>query len=301
MPEPRWCVIYNPTAGRRRARRRLERLRTAWADRAEFRPTAEPEHAVALAREAVDEGFDTVIAAGGDGTAHEVANGVLQAGRPDVLCGFAPLGSANDYVHSLEREFGPADSQPDAGLLVDVGVVRAEGRPQRFFINSFGLGFAGEVTIASRSIGWLQGVPLYGLAALRALMSRFATPTLALRWDDGPVEREPTLLLSLLVGRREGSFVLAPDAQLADGRFDRVHALGLTRWDVLRLLPRLALHGPPAAHPKIRTGRCAKLEVESPVPLAMHADGEIVARPEDGVRRVEAEMLPRRLRVRVFR
>lgn len=301
MSSDRWCVIYNPVAGRRRAEQRLQTLREAWKNVAEFRPTSAPRDASRIARKACEDGFNVVIAAGGDGTAHEVANGVLESRLRDVLFGIAPLGSANDYVHTLEHEFGPAARQPEKGIVVDVGKVRAGGGRECYFVNSLGLGFAGAVTIESREIGWLQGVPLYGLATLRALWKRYSTPPLTTRIDDGPEETQRSLMLSLLVGRREGNFVLAPDASLVDGKFDYVQALNMSRWNVLSLLPQLATKGPPREHPLVRTGRCSKMSVSSPVPITVHVDGEIFARPEDNVRQLDVDLLPTRLRTRVFR
>src|SRR4051812_25953223 len=95
------CVIYNPTSGRGRGRRTLEALRQALGTKAEFRATAGAGQAEDLARRAAHEGFPTVGAAGGDGTVHEVANGLLRSGRPDVTLAVLPVGSANDYAHSL--------------------------------------------------------------------------------------------------------------------------------------------------------------------------------------------------------
>lgn len=279
----------------------MEALRAAWSDGAEFRPTTAPGDAIRLAQAAAQEGFDAVIGAGGDGTAHEVANGVLAANQPRVVCGFAPLGSANDYVHSLEHQFGPAADHPSAGHLVDVGRVRTDRGLDCFFINSLGIGLAGAVTVESRAIGWLQGVPLYGLATLRALWRRFETPELSLQFDDQPQRTERTTLLSLLNGRREGNFVMAPHAKLDDGQFHVVHALGMSRFTVLRLLPRLALAGPPDQHPHVRQFACHRVRVSSATPLTAHVDGEILCRPEVDTRQLDIELLPQRLAVRVFR
>src|SRR5262249_21471906 len=95
------CVILNPAAGRNRAERRLGKRRRRWGRRLELRPTTGSGHAERLARQAVQEGFGVVAAAGGDGTVHEVANGILRAGRPEVVFSIVPLGSANDYAYSL--------------------------------------------------------------------------------------------------------------------------------------------------------------------------------------------------------
>src|SRR5436305_13298023 len=101
MSAPDVCVIFNPRAGRDRARQRLRRLRALLGARALFQPTEGPGHAEDLAFAAARSGAPTVAAAGGDGTAHEVANGILRAGRPEVVLEVYPIGSANDYAHSL--------------------------------------------------------------------------------------------------------------------------------------------------------------------------------------------------------
>src|SRR5262245_54024018 len=95
------CVIFNPSAGRGQARRHLDRLRRALGTRGEFRPTRSPGHAEELARQAALDGFPFVAAAGGDGTVHEVVNGLLQADRPEAVLAVLPIGSANDYADSL--------------------------------------------------------------------------------------------------------------------------------------------------------------------------------------------------------
>jgi len=92
---------------------------------------------------------------------------------------------------------------------VDVGVVRDEKGRERYFVNTLGLGFSGAVALESRRIRRLQGLMLYGLAFLRALVFRYACPTMEVFFDD--VKRTaPTLSLTVAIGRREGSFVVAP-------------------------------------------------------------------------------------------
>ncbi|MEM9703945.1 MAG: diacylglycerol kinase family protein, partial [Planctomycetota bacterium] len=101
----RICVIFNPAAGRRRAKRRLAGFLKRWEGRVTLRPTERAGHAAELAANAVAEGFDLVAAAGGDGTVHEVASGLLTAaegaGRPAPSFAVVPIGSANDYAYSL--------------------------------------------------------------------------------------------------------------------------------------------------------------------------------------------------------
>src|SRR4051812_26151637 len=95
------CVIYNPAAGRGKAERLLKELRPSLGTEVELRPTARAGHAVDLATGAAQQGFAKVVAAGGDGTVHEVANGLLRSGNREVVFSVWPLGSANDYAYTL--------------------------------------------------------------------------------------------------------------------------------------------------------------------------------------------------------
>ena len=290
MPRHELCVIFNPTAGKHRARRRLERLRATWADRADFWPTDRAGHARELAVAAALDGYRVVVAAGGDGTAHEVLNGLMHAARPGVHFGIVPIGSANDYAYSL----GPGD---DTARAVDVGVVRASGGRAEFFGCNLGLGLNGAVTLESRRIRRLQGIALYGLATLRALCYDFRSPPMTIQIDDEQPWQTPTLMFSTLIGRREGGFVLAPRALVDDGWLDFVHAADLSRWQVLQLLPRIALFGAPEQYPKVRQGRCRRIHLRSEAPLTVHTDGEFFCLPADNVRELNIEILPGALMV----
>jgi diacylglycerol kinase (ATP) len=291
------CVIFNPHSGRGRAGRRMEQLRQEWNGRGTFWPTEHAGHGEDLARKAVDLGFGTIVAAGGDGTVHEVANGLLATGSAEVGFAVVPIGSANDYAHSLTFNHGTA--RPAVDWLVDVASISDAAGRRRFFVNCLGLGFNGKVTLEARKIKRLQGLALYGLATLRALWYHYECPPLSVSMDDESPKTMPTLMLSILLGRREGGFVMAPAAVLDDGLFDYVHAGELSRWEVVCLLPRLALTGPPQDNPKIRQGRCRRMTVHSPVPLTVHIDGEFFARPEDKIHDLEIRVEPRALRVQM--
>src|SRR5262249_59478299 len=132
-----------------------------------------------------------------------------------------PIGSANDYAYSLELQPEWWRQRPSTWTTraVDVGRVEAPGGRHRFFVNGLGLGFNGAVTLESRRIRWLQGVPLYIAALFRALWYHYAAPPLCLTLDSREWQT-PTLALSVALGRREGNFLLAPDARLDDGLFD---------------------------------------------------------------------------------
>lgn len=291
-------MIFNPVAARGRAERRLRELQATLGPRAELLPTTHAGHAEELARDAALNGTGVITAAGGDGTVHEVANGVLRAGRPEVVFGVLPLGSANDYAYSLRKSFGDAAFLP-TGQRVDVGLVRGDDGRERYFLNTLGLGFSAAVTVESRRIRWLQGLALYGLAFLRALLFRYACPVMHCSFDGVP-RQIPTLSLTIALAHREGSFVVAPEARLDDGLFDYLHVGPLARWEVLRYMPTLASGGQlPRDHPALWQGRCREVRLQSPEPLTVHLDGEFFCRPQDQLRGLEVRLLPTALRVRL--
>ncbi|MEX2138240.1 MAG: diacylglycerol kinase family protein [Pirellulales bacterium] len=296
----RSCVIFNPIAGRRRSRRRLARFRERWNARAEFWPTEYRGHATELARMACEQGFTTVVAAGGDGTAHEVANGILSAAVDQVTLAVVPIGSANDYAYSLARQFGVSRLDDESHAKVDIGFATTPGGFETYFVESLGLGLSAQVTLESQRISRLQGKALYALAAYRAVRS-YRSSELTVQYDDEPPWTARTLMLSAMIGNREGSFLLAPHAELDDGQFDVVSAGVMGRWRVLGMLPRLALFGLPARHPQIALRRCRTLQVHSAAPLAAHTDGEMFCTPAEGIQDLTIRLLPARLRVKVCR
>src|SRR5690606_11312996 len=138
-------------------------------------------HAAELAERAVDERWGAVIAVGGDGVVHEVANGLMRrAGEGASLpLGIIPVGSGNDFVKMLGvPPHRPADAvrrlvgaQP---RQVDVGCVRRHdsggGPPGTwYFTNGVGVGFDAQVATHARGIRRLRGAAIYGWALLKTL------------------------------------------------------------------------------------------------------------------------------------
>jgi diacylglycerol kinase (ATP) len=292
------CVIYNPAAGRGRASQRLESLRGVLGSEADFQATKGPGHAEELATQAAANGFATIGAAGGDGTVHDVANGILRAGRSDITLAVYPVGSANDYAHSLGlgSQWWLSQRGPSATRSVDIGLVQCPGGRQRYFVNGIGIGFNGSVTLESERVRRFQGVFLYTLALLRAVCFRYTFP-LVTATIDGSVRQVPTLAFSVAIGRREGNFVLAPDAQVDDGLFNYLHVGKIPRWELIRYVPGMITGNLPTNHPALWTGLCREVTVHSDAPLPVHLDGEMFSRPSDDVRDLDIRILPGGLRV----
>lgn len=296
------CVIYNPAAGRGRAEQHLRELATRSGDDMELRPTRAAGHAIELARLAAHEGFTRIVAAGGDGTVHEVANGLLQSGQREVVFSVWPLGSANDYAFALGMQEWwnrRAERLRTETVEVDVGRVTVPGH-EVYMVNCLGVGFNGMVTIEAQKCHWLRGLPLYGWAFLKAMVKHFTTPMMTMHFDGCEITT-PTLALSVLNGQREGNFPLRPAARLTDGQFDYMLATRLTRWHLVRYLPAMVTGRLPTNHKLLHLGKARGIQVHSEAPLCVHADGEFVCRPESGIHEVGVEVLPAALRVEIYR
>jgi diacylglycerol kinase family enzyme len=292
------CVIFNPRAGRNRAHARFERLREVLGSTAEFRPTQGPGHGEELAFEAVKKGFPRIAAAGGDGTVHEVANGILLAQNTQTIMEVYPVGSANDYAHTLGLDPDwRIRSDPKIHVqTVDAGVVSSPDGRRKFFVNGIGIGINGIVNLEARRLKKLQGLALYGTALLRAMCFHYEYPPMLISLD-GSQRRVETLALTLAIGRREGNFIMAPDAILDDGLFDYLHAGPMHRLELLWNVPRLATGLLPFGNPRLWRGRCRIVRVQSTQPIPFHIDGELFTRHEKRVTELQIEVIPAALSV----
>jgi len=297
----RVCLIYNPVAGRGKTLRELNRVRPQFPD-ITYHATTGPGHGEQLAYEASEAGYDTVIAAGGDGTVHEVANGLLRAPRTDVVFSTWPIGSANDYAYSLglTQWWHPRNRATVCHTkAVDVGRITDGNGKQRHFVNCLGMGFNAAITVEARRIRFLRGMPLYALGLIRALQRQFLAPSIAVEFD-GVTREVGTLGLSLLIAQREGGFPLMPLASLEDGLFDCMHVGPLTRWEVIRFLPRMATGKLPHDYPNLWLQKAATIRIRASQGVRIHLDGEFFCHPEDDVREFTIETLPKRLRVMTY-
>jgi diacylglycerol kinase family enzyme len=180
---------------------------------------------------------------------------------------------------------------------VDVGVVAYAGQ-QRYFCNTLGMGLSAHVTCEAKKIRWLRGIPLYGLAALKAICRHFQSCPIQLT-ENGQKQDSHLLYLAVALGKAEGGgFVVAPDAKLDDGRFDVLHVTNLTRWRALGYLPRMITGNLPAPDEQIHRRQSTGLRILAERPLPMHTDGEVLASSEDGITECEIRLLPGRLKVR---
>jgi YegS/Rv2252/BmrU family lipid kinase len=264
--------------------------------------TAQPWHAAELAREASTDGYDVVVAAGGDGTANEVLNGLMEAkqvGAHAPALGVLSIGRGNDFAHGVGV---PKDLEQACRVLVDghrrvIDVGRVVGGifPQgRYFGNCVGVGFDAIGTIEAAKLPRLGGFLSYLIAVLKTIFLYYKAPVSTVEYD-GRTLTQPSLMISIMNGRRlGGGFMMAPEAEPDDGLFDLCIAHEVSRARMFSLIPDF-LRGTQATQEPITTGRAAQVSirvVEGALPA--QTDGEILC--IEG-QHLEIELLPRQIDV----
>lgn len=265
-------LIYNPYAGRGRARRHVasaeEHLRARGA-RVDLESSTSPDDLVRIAAESSRAGYDRVVVAGGDGTLNLALREFdLQRGT----LGLIPTGSGDDFarVLGIPRDIrGACDAIVD-GTVREVDVALANGRR---YLGVAGLGFDSEVAAyANRSVKWLRGSAVYLYAILRVL-PKFTPHTVRIRTENGT--REEQIMFACVGNSRQygGGIRITPDARLDDGQLDLCIVHRTTRAQLLKTLP-LAYTGAHVKSPFVEMGRGRDFHFESDRPLEVYADGE---------------------------
>jgi len=268
-------VIVNPTAGRGRG---FAELKAALGD-ASFAETTARGHGVDLAAAARREGIGMVIAAGGDGTVHEVVNGLLteQTGQMPVL-GVVPLGSGCDYVKTfgIPQELSAAvalltsEKEP---IAVDAGEITFDGGQRRFFANIAEVGIGPEVVDRASRLPRFLGPAMYFVAFCLTL-PRFKQRTAAVGVDDRNHDVQLTNLVIAIGQVFGGGMRVAPKADASDGLFDVQIQTG-SKTDYVAGIPKV-YKGTHIPHPRVLEARAATVSVRCEPAALIEADGEVL-------------------------
>lgn len=262
---------------------------------------AETEHATharELASSAIEEGFERIVAAGGDGTVSGVVQGIVEHPNNRVLLGLIPMGTGNDLARTLAI---PDDPLAAIDLVLHgkerlIDLIRVEGGGHlRYCINMAAGGFSGEVDAALEE-GTLKetwGPLAYLLGAVKAKREvRAYEATVAL--DDGSPEPFPALAVLVANGRTcGGGLRVAPLADPEDGLLDVMVIQHGTLLELTGLVARLAsgtmFESPHVIH---RQGR--RVRIESVPPMLFNVDGELLTEEP-----IVFTVVPRMIRVTV--
>ncbi len=295
-------AIVNPAAGYRRATRLWPHLLQSLGEpgaRVATWWTRFPRHAEALAARARREGFDRVVAVGGDGTFREVVNGLWwESQGPQPSVGMVPFGTGCDYARSFDLGRSLRDkvitALGEATLEVSLGLVRLQGfngQPrQRVFANVLGLGFDTRVIMGRQRRLGLPGKAPYFLSGLKELC-RLQYHRITGELNGRPLAAE-AMLVALGLGRYfGGGMMIAPGASPQAGQFQVVVGQQLSCLELLILLPRIYF-GRHLNHPQVDAAFAGQVRINADPPAYVEAEGEV-----EGLTPLEAAILPQALQV----
>lgn len=298
-------LILNPMADMGRAWKTANDLRPIaqeFKGELTWSGTVYPTHAIELAKQAAEEGCDMVIAMGGDGTVHEVTNGLMQVpAEKRPVMGVVPIGSGNDFAYSIgitqKADHALAHAlKAEVVKPVDIGLMTDEHGRREYFDNTLGIGFDAVVTIRSHKLPVVKGFLMYLTAVIQTILLNHNPARVHVEADSGNWDDE-LLMLTLCNGPREGGgFMLSPDSKNDDAKMESVAVTRVSRAMMFRLVPEF-MSGTHMRFKQIRMGEFKKMSITSSLPLYIHADGEIFTSFGSNLKKASFEILPQALRV----
>jgi diacylglycerol kinase (ATP) len=280
----RFFAIVNPAAGGGRSAKlagpALASLREKGL-KIDVVASTGPGHAVELAREAYGQGYRRFIAVGGDGTAHEILNGVyaLARGKERIALGFLPLGTGNSFLRDFTEDGAGASLQAlIEGRKRPIDLLRlTHTKGEVYSFNLLSLGFTADVGALTNRyfkpfgyFGYLFGV-FVRVVQLRRRAFR-------LRCDeDRDWDESCCLFLSFSNSKfTGGTMLIAPGADPSDGLIEFVRWGPIGRIGLLRMLPKL-YDGTHIEHPLASRRAVRRIEFGAQVPVDVLIDGEIAS------------------------
>jgi len=291
-------IILNPYAARWNALKRRPEAETALQKADidyDFVVSDYPGHNEELAAQASREGYNPVIAAGGDSTFNEVANGIIQAAGDSPVethFGILPLGTANDLADNL----GFPKNLDEAARIIASGQTRlmdVSKVNERYFVNNSAVGVESAVSVQQTQMKHVKGIARYLLATLITIM-RNPQWRMELTWDDGHYVGPVTLVSVGNNPRTGGIFYTVPHANPYDGKLSFVYGSISKRLDILKVLPQTMKPGEGnyVEDPRIHEVHCTWLRIHTEPTTPVHTDGEII---NSAINDLEYRVVPGRL------
>ncbi|MBI4299618.1 MAG: diacylglycerol kinase family lipid kinase [Chloroflexi bacterium] len=241
-------------------------------------------HAAELARQAAEQGYRMIAAVGGDGTFHQVVNGLAQTeAMGHVVFGAIPSGTGNDFARNLRI---PRDPQQACKRLfepkirrIDVGAVEHDvaGEKRRtLFLSAAGAGLDAAVVVTrARYPTMLRGRAVYAFCLFRNIFG-YRNSEVSLVLDGKELWSKRVKMIVVSNGQYfGGGMKIAPKADYADGRLDVVTVGDIGNLAFLLALPSVYT-GSHLGHPKVEACRAGEVEIRSREELPLQADGEIL-------------------------
>ena len=252
-----------------------------------------------LARKAAEDGTELLVVVGGDGSVHEVANGLAQ--RNGVEIAVIPRGTGWDFARSLglPHSLDAAIRVALEGRTRTIDLGRASYRSwagsdeQSWFANVGSAGISGAIAQRANDTTKAFGGKVSYVWATFAVFARWSNTEIDVTVDD---ERRRARMHDVIVSNGAflgGGMKICPDAQPDDGVFDVLLIGDLTKRDLLLTMPKI-FRGTHLPHPKAELLRGSRVTVDASEPLPIEVDGE-----QPGTTPARFELVPQALRVRV--
>ncbi len=301
-------LIVNPVAANGTMGKRWPGIRAFLREaRAEFTAdlTKGEGHATELARQALADGYQTIVAVGGDGTVNEVVNGLIgENEKPHthsaVTLGIIPGGTGSDLVRTIgipsEHEGACRRLLRGGTRLIDLGLIEytAQGRKRRrYFVNAAGLGLDGEIVERLKRSSKALGGTIPYLKSLILTLMTYESKDIEARFDDVQCRQRASSVIVCNGRYLAGGMHMVPYALLDDGLFDVVLLSDIGKLDLLANIYRV-YRGTHLTHPKISTYRVKEVQIGARQRMLIQADGELI-----GEAPVTLRVIPRALQVRV--
>jgi len=312
---PSILVIYNPIAGRGRVKKHWPEVQQGLIDAGiefDVATTSAPLDAVKLAEKAATK-YSTVVAVGGDGTVHEVVNGLLRASNEGetITLGVVPLGNGDDFAKMVPPQTKIGGKAFDWRIAIekiakgqtkmfDIGRMSSDqllsdrdNKPQ-YFMNGMDIGFGAQAALNFTKVPiFLTGMAAY-LAAIMKTLVDYHIPKVTIQIDDQEAFEQSTTMTAITNGRCFGSgFWVCPEAQVDDGLLDVMVTQSVGRLKIMRLIPKI-MKGTHVNEPILKSYRARRVDIKAHQPFVVEADGEI---PYPKTRHLEVQILDKRLRV----
>jgi diacylglycerol kinase (ATP) len=291
-------IILNPSAGRGKAKGIQKKLVSCLQKKNipfQLELTKGPDHAKEIAIR-MSEVFKIIVAAGGDGTVNEVVSGIV--GEKTTIA-ILPIGSGNDFSKVLGIS-NNIDYAIDAIIngtrkLLDLGKVtywkQSREKKERYFVNTLGIGLDAEIARETKKIKYLRGLPLYLLAAFKAISKHSPNEYTIIERKIKRVER--AFLICAGNGCFEGGgFKLLSDADPGDLMLDICVLKVMPIYKAIGIIPKL-IKGTHKNLTEVLMWKSDKLIVEAKNTFTIHGDGEIF---EENAIRTEIEFAQNQIR-----
>ena len=259
-----FIFIVNPMAGKQNSDRVINQINKACRKRGlhyQIIKTEYPKHATEIVKKLPKKNL-TIFAVGGDGTMHEVLQGIVKTSN---RMGIIPNGTGNDFYASLSKI---KDKTPK----IDVGVFNGE----QYFLNYVGMGFSTDVTAAVEKFRqkWMPKQMRFTLSILNTLAT-FKPMRIKFHMNGATKEESSTIIVAANGERFGGEYFIAPGANIQDGQMDVCFVDAMKLRELISVIGKVKT-GEHVKNPNVHIRRTNRIRIETEKEVSFDVDGELM-------------------------